>query len=105
MNYSTLSRTLTPIENITSSSNAMSGSFKQPNNNNNSSMNFTSNNQTQASNNILLNQTHYNSTYMRPQDASYLNPNQSSLLMHYQTGVNNSVVTHDKSSYRVIDGQ
>ena len=35
---------------------------------------------------------------MRPQDGStYLHPNQSSVLMNYQTGLNNSVTTHDKS--------
>ena len=36
-------------------------------------------------------------------DASYLHPNGSSVLMHYQTGLNNSVVTNDKSS--AVNGQ
>ena len=47
----------------------------------------------------MLNQTHYGSQYgigpMR--DTSYLNPNQSSVLMNFQAGLNNSVTTHDKS--------
>ena len=45
----------------------------------------------------MLNQTHYNSQVGRHQDnASYLNPNQSSVLMNYQTAgaMNQSVMTN-----------
>lgn len=100
MNYSTMSRSLTPIEQTTNSSAVKSGYF-QPNTNINSSMN-NANNQTQASNNVLLNQTHYNSQGgigHRAHDVSYLHPNTSSAMMHYQTGLNNSVLTNEKSSY------
>ena len=94
MNYSTLTRSLTPAENITSSDSKgkRSGYF---NNANNSSMAMT-NQQTQAS--AMLNQTHYNSNAIfggphntsnnitnggrtTQDNASYLNPNQSSMLM------------------------
>ena len=47
----------------------------------------------------MMNQTHYNSQYgLGPlRDTSYLNVNQSSVLMNYQTGLNQSTTTHDKS--------
>ena len=111
MNYSTLTRSLTPADGMVSSDDdkvdKRSGYF---NNANNSSMAMT-NNQTQAS--AMLNQTHYNSNAIfgghntsnnitnggrAPDNASYLHPNQSSVLMNYQTaGVNQSVMTNDRS--------
>ena len=86
MNYSTLSRTLTPIDNITTSGSAIKSNSYLPNN-------TSMNNQTAASNTPMLNQTHYNSQggFLGKQaqhnaagdhsNASYLNPNQSSLMM------------------------
>jgi len=55
----------------------------------------------------MLNQTHYNSqggifSGIRPQDnASYLNPNQSSVMMNYHTAnaMNQSVLTNERSMW------
>ena len=55
MNYSTLTRSLTPIENITSSGSYNKSGYFQGQNSS------IWNNQTQASNTPALNQTHYNS--------------------------------------------
>lgn len=100
VNYSTLTRSLTPLDNITTSgSNNKSGYFhaNSGNQNHSSSMNFT-NNQTQASATPMLNQTHYEHGRALDNNASYLNANQSSVMMNYQSGLmNHSVATHEKS--------